>query len=165
MRRTKNNWMKTISLILKSLRCRSAPLLLLCCTAVAPLSLRCRSAVIPLSFCCCHSCCCYAVAPAIASAVTPLSLRCCSIITQMSLRFHSADASVAPLPLLSLLLSLHFHSCCCSGVALVSLWCRSANVWLSVRRRSIVALLPLFPLLLSLQLSLLLSLHCCRLDG
>ena len=70
----RKNRMKTISLILKSLRCRSA---------VAPLmslllSIRSRS--------------CY-------------RLRCRSVVAPLSNRCRSAITSVAPLPLLSLLLS------------------------------------------------------------
>ena len=155
-----------------------------CChIVVAPLLHRYRSAVAPISLRCCST----AVAPAFAiqslllspplslrchSPVTLLSLRCCSAIAQLLLRCRSVAASVAPLPLLLLLLSLRCHFCyrsCCQStvtpaVAVVSLWCRSAIVPVSVRRSSVVAPLLLLSLLLSFLLSLLLSLHCCCLD-
>ena len=70
----------------------SPPLLLLCRSAVAPLSLRCRSAIAQLSLCCRFY---RSVASDVAPAVATLSL------------------------LISLLLTLHCHSCCCSDVALL----------------------------------------------
>ena len=156
-------------------------------SSVVPLSLCCLTAIAPLLSLLLlrrsRSCFCYAVAHAIASAVAPMSLRCCSAvaplshrcrfaISQLSLCCPSAAASVSPLLLLYLLLSLLCHCCyrsCCHStvtpaVDLVSLWCRSAIVPLSVRRLSVVTPLPLLSLLLSLLLLLLMSLHCCLLD-
>ena len=112
---------------------------------------------------CSRSCCCYAVAPAIAPDVAPMSLllsiRCRSCCC-------SAAASINPLHLMSLLLWLRCRSCYCSfcrssvipAVALLSLHCPSAIAALSVHCRSVVAPLLLLSILLSPLLSLLLSL-------
>ena len=85
-----------------------APLSLRCCSVVAPLSHRyrttivplslrrsryvvallshlCRTAIAPLSLRFCCSCCCYVVAPAIASAVAPFSRRCRTAVALLSL--------------------------------------------------------------------------------
>ena len=78
-------------------------------TAFTPLSLRCHIAIAPLSLRCCCSCCRYEVAPAITSAIAPLSFCFRSAVTPLLLRCRSAAAYVAPLPLLSLLLSLLCH--------------------------------------------------------
>ena len=87
------------------------PLLLCCRTAITPMSHRYRSAAAPLLFLLLslRNFSCYRLH--CRSAVAPLSLRCRSTIDQLSLRCCSAAASVATLPLLSLLLSLRFHCC------------------------------------------------------
>ena len=110
-------------------------------TAIVPLSLRCRSAVAPISLHCrsaaeavaplllqCRSA---AVDPDVATQslliLPPLSLRCRTTVAPLSLRYHSdvaplslfccfAVASVAPLPIMLLLLSQRYHFCyrsCC----------------------------------------------------
>ena len=126
--------------------------MLLCCrSAVAPLSHRYRSAVAPLlspllslrSRSCYRLRCCSTVAPLslrYRSTVAPLSL-CCRFCRSVS---AAVDPAVDTLPLiLSLLLSLHCHSCCRSAVApLLSLCCRYAVAPLSFRYQSAVA--PLF---------------------
>ena len=125
MQQKKQNWIETISLILKSLRCRSA---------VAPLSIQCRSAAVApllslLLSLCSHLC----FRLRCRSAVAPLSLLFRSAVTvtfaPLSLSCSSATTSVAPLTLLSLRCQCWYHSCCHStltpGVTLVLMWCCS----------------------------------------
>ena len=84
------------------LHCRSADV----APAVATQSHRYRTVIASLLLRCCRSCCCYAVSPAIASAVAPLSLRCRTAFAPLSISCRSA---VVLLPLLSLC-----FRCCCS---------------------------------------------------
>ena len=129
---------------------------------VVLLLLRCRRTIAPLSLHCCRSCCCYAVTPAIASAVAPLSLRCCSAVAPLSPRCLSAVtpllisccSTVALLPIL-----LIYCRCClfCCRYALTTviapdvtslsllllLWCRSGVALVSLCYRSVISLLSL----------------------
>ena len=114
---------------------------------VAPLLLRCRTAIAPLLslLLALRNCSCYLLR--CRSAVAPLPLRCRYAIVQLSLFCCSNDSSVAPLPLLSLLMSLRWHcwyfSCCHStitpAVALLLLWCCSGVAPLSFHYQSDVA--------------------------
>ena len=120
--------------------------------AIAPLLFRCRSATVApdvatqshryctaiasLSLRRCSSCCSYADAPAIASAVAPLLLHCRSDVSLMSLRCCSAVS----------LLSLRYHS----DVALLLLCCHlcrsvSAAVATAIATFSLLLLLLLSP--------------------
>ena len=116
-------------------------------SVVAPLLHRYFSAVAPLLLLLLslrsHSC--YRIR--CRSAVAPMSLRCRSAIAQLSLHCCSAAGSVAPFPLLSLLLSLRFHFCylsCCRytvtpSFALLSLWCRSGVALVSLGYCSVIS--------------------------